>query len=236
MRWILLFCLVSCTSTSDDADPPPDTGSPDTGPRDTGVSFSVPSYATCSSAAQCPPGDACTTVPGYAGRFCAPPCDPIAGDTSCDTDGSITATCLPTGRCVQTCSTDCPVGLECIQTDGWEVCAGEPNNAYQTCLVDPTTPSPGLALHADCPGYSACLYFGDLFPAGVGACMPWCEHGTCPHQGLGIDAAPQCLPLTLFPGIDNCALFCDPESEEQCPPGLACGSTNICLPASEGGR
>jgi len=196
-------------------------------------SYVGPSYGACVTDAECAPGDACTTVRGYAGLYCAPPCDPTGDGAECDLGGlDFDTTCTDIGRCAQLCGDDdCPSGLECqeLEDEDVAVCAGEEAGGagnYGTC-------SHPQAEGSDCPDDSAC-FGGDLFGSDDGLCLPWCPDGVCPLAPDGVNALPLCYDIGL--GAPSCALICDPGADEDnqvCPEGQFCFDASyigICLP------
>jgi len=223
------------TGATDDGDDGDDTAPP----LDTAIeSYVGPSYGACVTDAECSPGDACTTVPGYAGLYCAPPCDPLGDGDECALGGlGFDTTCTEFGRCAQLCGDDdCPSGLECqtLEVDGADgaesvqLCAGEESGGagyYGSC-------SHPQAEGTDCPEDSAC-FGGDLFGSDDGLCLPWCPDQICPPPPEGVIALPLCYDIGL--GAPSCALICDPGDEENsvCPEGQVCFDADyvgICLP------
>ncbi len=203
-------------SAVDDSDPP--------------FSYAGPAYEPCVSDAQCGAGSDCTTVPGFAGAYCAPPCDPSDYSGECDLDGSYgQTTCLDNGRCARLCAEDpevCPSTLECAEVDQTWLCAGEPfgqAGMYGTCS------HPNVE-GVDCPPESSC-FGGEYINHDSGICLPWCDDGTCPTPPEGLESA---SPLCYEAGLEHpvCVLLCTPgvavcPDEQEC---LDLGFTGICAP------
>lgn len=225
MTLLLLACATSTESASTDPAPVPvlDTQVElqDTGPD---VSYNGPAYEPCVSDAQCGPGSACTYVPGYAGQYCAPPCDQ---PQDCDLDGTLTfeTVCLDNGRCARACEDSCPEELTCQSVGELELCAGEPfgqAGMYGTCShpnVDGT----------DCPLESSC-FGGDYVGTEQGVCLPWCDDGGCPAAP---DDTEGVTPICYDVGLDHpvCPLLC--VADAHCPEGQTCldlGFAGICAP------
>ncbi len=224
--------------TPDDGGDDPDDGGAETGDAETGGADDTdvgadygtysPSYELCVSDAECAPGDACTTVSGYSGKYCAPACDPAGDGGECQLDGlDFETTCTEFGRCARVCGEDppCPDELSCQSVGEEELCAGEPaggSGYYGTCS-HPNVDGP------DCPEDAAC-WGGDLVGVETGICLPWCPDYTCPDPPAGVDAYPICYDIGL--GSPTCALLCDPETGS-CPDGQECydaGSIGACVP------
>ena len=219
------------------------------GGDDTSVqeSYDGPDYQACISDAECEPGSACVAVSGHANTYCAPACDPGGDGSECIPEGSdLSAVCLPSGRCAQTCAADavaeegtdgtlipaatdlCPDDLACMTVSDQEtpLCAGPRGGQagpYGTCS-HPNLDGP------DCPEQTSCFggtYIG-LEDAGV--CLPWCDDGICPPLPDGVTAAPICYDV----GLDHpmCALLCTP-GDSICPSGQSCydlGFVGLCAP------
>lgn len=197
---------------------------------------SAVSYTPCVTDASCGPGEACTTVPGFAGAYCAPACDPNAPqaeqDAACGVLDGVDAYCMESGRCARSCGEpdSCPDGLECQTAEPLgEVCAGEEQGGsgfYGTCS-HPMTAGP------DCPPESEC-FGGSLLGIDNGLCLPWCDTGECPEVPDGLaDVSPLCFDTTDF-GFDHplCVLLCQPDSAI-CPEGQECldyGGFGLCAP------
>jgi hypothetical protein len=239
MILLLLACSGDPESPTETADSSTDTQVQDTQVYDTGppVSYNGPAYEPCVSDAQCGPGSACDQVPGFAGSYCAPPCDGDGDGSECDLDGTlgIETLCLDNGRCAQVCSDDptvCPTTLECQELNSLDesLCAGEPfgqAGPYGTCT------HPNVA-GTDCPPESDC-FGGDYIGVDEGSCLPWCDDGSCPGAPDGVEGA---SPLCYDAGLEHpvCVLLCTPD-ESICPDGQEClnlySNVGLCVP--EGG-
>ncbi|GEM_PF-1424957 len=203
---------------------PPDTG-------DEAVSYAGPSYAPCTNDAECAPGDACTTVSGYAGQYCAPPCDPAGDGDECQLEGlPFDTECLDNARCAQVCDgTDdggCHEDLSCAGYEDLELCVGEAagtSGLYGTCN-HPNTSGP------DCPEGTTC-FGGDYLSVDAGVCLPYCEDYTCPDPEGNVDGSPYCYDIGLDYPV--CFLFCTPDATT-CPDTQECFDTGygvgICAP------
>ena len=211
-----------------------DSGTLDTaGQLDTApVSYAGPSYESCITDAECSPGDACTTVSGYAGQYCAPACDPGGDGSECQLDGlGFETTCLETARCARVCDGEledggCPDDLACAGYDDLELCVGEAagtSGIYGTC-THPNTSGP------DCPEGTTC-FGGDYLGVDDGICLPYCEDYTCPDPEGNVDGSPYCYDIGLDYPI--CFLFCTPDATT-CPDTQECFDTGygvgICAP------
>ncbi|MCB9765950.1 MAG: hypothetical protein H6739_39615 [Alphaproteobacteria bacterium] len=229
----LLALVLACTPASEpDPDPDPVV---DTAPADDGyLPWMGSAYVPCVSDAECDAGAACTTVPGFGGLYCAPPCDPLEpADPACDLDGALPfeTQCMTNGRCARACGEpdSCPEALDCMPEppeDGLSLCAGEPYGSagfYGTCShpnVDGT----------DCPEASSC-FGGDYLGIDEGACLPWCDDGSCPPPPAGTSGV---TTICYDVGLDHpsCALLCVPD-DSTCPIGQTCfdlGFTGLCAP------
>ncbi len=209
--------------------------------------YAGPAYTPCVSDAQCDPGSACTTVPGYGGSFCAPPCEAGGDGAECALLGLPYGTqCLPSGRCARACAdgeavvpdqedppTDvapppdaCPDPITCRDVDGAPLCAGQPSGQagyYGTC-------SHPMIEGTDCPIDSACYGGSFIGTEDAGVCLPHCDDGLCPAP---VDAT-QVTTICYDIGFDHpvCALLCTVGVSE-CPWGQFCfdvGFTGICAP------
>lgn len=232
-----LLSLFACAPAPEHVDWPPP-AQPDGVATDSdadsglGVSYNGPAYEPCVSDAECGPGSDCTNVPGFAGSYCALPCDPAGTGAECDLDGTLDfgTTCLDHGRCARECGDPaaCPDTLDCqaIAEPAASLCAGEPYGGagfYGICThpnVDGT----------DCPEESSC-FGGDYIGIDDGICLPWCDDLTCPAAP---DDSSATSPLCYDIGYDHplCVLLCVPSSSE-CPTDQECldlGGFGLCVP------
>lgn len=193
----------------------------------------VTAYTTCVTDASCAPGEACTTVPGFATPYCAPACDPAdETDAACDVVDGVDGFCTDAGRCARACGQPdtCPDDLACGSSEALgDVCGGEELGGagyYGTC----THP---LEAGPDCPAESDC-FGGSLLGIENGICLPWCESGDCPDPGDElVDVNPLCFDTTEY-GFEHplCVLLCTPSSAV-CPTDQECldyGGFGICAP------
>lgn len=238
MRIVALIVAVACrgTGSSDGAAPaawvPPVADAVDTGAAPP-VGAAPRDYASCLAESDCAPGQACTSVPGFVGRYCADACDPSlpaeAAAAACDAPGAPGAVCLETGRCARTCGDpdSCAPGLDCqVLEGGAAVCAGDEAGGagfFGTC-THPNEDGP------DCPPASSC-FGGSLIGVEDGVCLPWCDDGTCPPAP---DDTEGTAGLCYDVGLDHpvCALVCSPGASV-CPGGQVCldlGFIGLCAP------
>ena len=189
-----------------------DDGLGDTGAADSCLLLDDQAYSACVTDAQCDPGSACTTLPGYGGSYCAPPCDPEGDGSECDPDGllDVDTVCTEGGRCARACGEpdSCPEGLDCQLMDedselgGMSLCAGEPSGQaghYGVC----THPQ---AAGIDCPEDSMC-FGGEFLGIDEGICLPYCHDGTCqaaPDEAYGVTG--YCIDGYLEEPV--CVLLC----------------------------
>ena len=220
----LLLALVGlggCDEPTDledlDSEAPTEEPTPEPTPAD----YDGPAYRSCVSDAQCRPGDACTTVPGYSGQFCAPACDPTGDGAECALPGlPFDTMCLESGRCARECGASeipgtvnqegdanyelCPSSVSCENVDGLRLCAGETFGQagyYGTC-------SHPMQDGSDCPPESSCVGGAVLGTDDVGICLPWCDDGSCPTPpGHAFNTTPLCYDVLLEHPM--CALLCD---------------------------
>lgn len=200
------------------------------------VSYNGPAYEPCVSDAQCGPGSACDRVPGFAGSYCALPCEADGDGLECDLDGTLTfdTTCLSNGRCARLCEGEsddtagdsCPDTLACQAFGGMELCAGEPfgtSGNYGTCS------HPNVS-GTDCPPESSC-FGGDYVGTDSGVCLPWCDLDACPTPP---DGTSNVTPICYDVGFEHplCPLLCT-VGNSSCPEGQECldlGFAGICAP------
>ncbi len=236
--------LVACAPEPDEPPPPPPAADDD----DSGeaviddddatdpLPYVGPAYDPCVADAQCDPGSACTTVPGYDGLYCAPPCDPAGDGSECALLGLPYDTmCLANGRCARACDDEaaCPDSVACaavtVGDAETDLCAGEPSGVagfYGIC----THPNvDGL----DCPEETQCLGGALVGTDELGICLPWCDDGTCPTPPAETVAA---SPLCYDIGFDHplCVLLCPLDGSGECPYDQFCLNTGfgvgICAP------
>ena len=215
-----------------------------------------PAYRSCVSEAQCDPGSACTSIPGFGGKYCSPACDPEGDGAECALPGLPFATqCLEIGRCARHCADDeepvpldedppddprepddprCPLELTCRSVDEDALCAG---------IAAGISGYYGICSHTnvdgpDCPAASSC-FGGGLVGSASGICLPWCDDGSCPDAGLGaVGTTPYCYDATdrVDLGHPICALLCTAGSgSSTCPDGQSCldlglGGVGLCSP------
>ncbi len=250
--WVLLAS--ACAAPASDApvvDPATpdddDSATPDDDDDATAAAIAAydgPAYTPCVTDAQCDPGSACTTIPGYGGSYCSPPCDE---DADCALEGLPWGTsCLPSGRCARACAEGeqvvpdrqdgpkegslpedaCPDPLTCRDVDGAALCAGLPAGQagyYGTC-------SHPMIEGTDCPPVSACYGGAFIGTEDAGVCLPHCDDGLCPAPADATSVTTLCYDI----GFDHpvCALLCTPGVSE-CPWGQFCfdvGFTGNCAP------
>lgn len=251
---LITLLLVGCAAPVSDEPVPPgiapvddDDSAAAADDDDAAPMYDGPAYRPCVSDAQCDPGSACTTVPGYGGTFCAPPCDPGGDSSECALPGlPYATTCLASGRCGRACDPDeqivpdrfngpkepppsdhaCPDPLTCRDVDGDALCAGAPSGQagyYGTC-------SHPMVEGSDCPTESACYGGSFIGTDEAGICLPHCDSGLCPVPDNASGVSTICYDI----GFDHpvCALLCDPNSSV-CPAGQFCfdiGFAGICAP------
>ena len=220
---VAALLLVGCEPVADPDDEPATEAA--TPAAEEPTPYDGPAYRACVTDAQCDPGNACATVPGYAGRFCAPACDPSGDGEECALfDLPFETMCLETGRCGRTCGssefpgsagqegdedyTRCPGSVSCQAVDGERVCAGEAfgqSGFYGTC-------SHPLAEGSDCPPESSCVGGAVIGTGDVGICLPWCDDGSCPvPPAQAFNTSTICYDILLEHPM--CALLCDHTSE-----------------------
>ncbi|MCB9744151.1 MAG: hypothetical protein H6741_16260 [Alphaproteobacteria bacterium] len=232
---LLLLALFACQTappeTTGDAADDSVVSTLDSEPAVSLQPYEGPAYAPCVTDAQCDAGSACASVPGYAGLYCAPPCEP-GDDAACALPGlDFETTCLSNGRCARACGEpdSCPESLECSAepvADELTLCAGGEygtSGYYGTC-------SHPLVDGPDCPLESTC-FGGDYIGVDEGACLPWCTTGECPSPP---DDASGVSPLCYDGELDYpiCVLLCVPDASD-CPGDQECfslGSVGICAP------
>ena len=195
--------------------------------------FGTQAYQTCTTEAECDPGSACTTVPGYDGAYCAPPCDPEGDASECDPDGAfdVDLYCTSAGRCARGCGEPdtCPEDLDCQEVGELgdaAVCAGG---------LSGTSGNYGLCSHpneagTDCPPETSC-FGGDFIGIDSGVCLPWCDDGSCPTAPDGTELV---TPYCYEAGLDHpvCFLLCNEGAT--CPEAQEClaitDSIGLCAP------
>jgi hypothetical protein len=234
---LILLAMLACGGPSVSSDGLRPMALADTGDQPTAqITGSSTAYSPCVTDASCDPGEACTTVPGFASPYCAPACDPESAPAAqlqaCDRLEGVATTCLSTGRCARECGDpdSCPDALACQpEASVGPVCAGEELGQagfYGTC-THPMTEGP------DCPAESSC-FGGSLLGIDNGVCLPWCDSGACPEIPEDVrGATPLCYDVRSY-GFDHpmCVLLCVPASAE-CPDGQTCldyGGVGICAP------
>jgi hypothetical protein len=214
-----------CAPESDPSEAPIDEPASEAPVDEEPTPYDGPAYRACVSDAQCRAGDACTTVPGYAGSFCAPACDPGGDGSECALEDLPFGTrCLESGRCARGCHSSelpgsvnpdgdedyrlCPSTVGCQNVDGERLCAGETFGQagyYGTCthpLMDGT----------DCPPASTCVGGAVIGTGDVGICLPWCDDGSCPPPpGQAFNTTTICYDILLDHPM--CGLLCDTTSD-----------------------
>jgi len=254
MRLLLLaVLLIGCSTPSvapapddDDSAEPTPTPEPTPEPTPVPVAYAGPSYLPCVTDAQCDPGDACTSLPGFSGDYCAPACDPAGDGAECDRfELPFATSCMPNGRCGRACGADevlgepsqegaddyalCPASVYCQEVDEQPMCAGDSFGQagnYGVCY-HPFLDGP------DCPQGTQCLG-GDLVGLDdVGLCLPECPAQTCPAPpSYTVNATPICYDVGYE--VPLCALLCQASLEDTvCPDGTVCNEFfgfGICSP------
>jgi len=214
--------------------------------------YSGPAYRPCVTEAQCDPGSACATVPGYGGSYCAPACDPRGDGDECALEGlEFGTSCLDTGRCARHCGDDeepvppeadipppgeapaCPADMTCRAVGESDLCAGIVAGiaGYYGLCSHPNVDGP------DCPAASSC-FGGNLIGSDSGVCLPWCDSGSCPDAAGTSNTTPYCYDVTAKVDLDHpvCALLCYPGDETSiCPTDQICfdigfGGIGLCSP------
>lgn len=197
--------------------------------------YDGPAYRSCVSDAQCRAGDACTTVPGYSGRFCAPACDPVGDGAECELLGlPFDTMCLESGRCARSCGSSelpgsinqegdedytlCPSTVGCQNVEGTRMCAGDTfgqAGLYGTCAHP-------LADGTDCPEMTTCVGGAVIGTDELGICLPWCDDGSCPTPPSdAFNTTTICYDIFLEHPM--CALLCDfSDPLTTCPLGQEC--------------
>lgn len=235
--FLLLSMLVALVTTGCDpvVDDAPEAPTEEAPPVEEPTPYEGPAYRACITDAQCDPGNDCTTVPGHAGKFCAPACDPMGDGTECDLLELPFATqCLDTGRCARECGSSefpgssgqegdedyalCPGSVSCQNVEGERLCAGEAFGQagfYGTC----THP---LTEGSDCPPESSCVGGSVIGTDDLGICLPWCDDGSCPTPPAdAFNTSTICYDILLDHPM--CALLCDYTSDlTTCPVGQEC--------------
>ncbi len=239
-----VLLLAGCDPVSEPQGDPPAADDPT---AEAPTPYDGPAYRACVTDAQCDAGSACTTVPGYAGRFCSPACDPAGEGEECGLiELPFATSCLSTGRCGRACGASefpgsasqegdedyalCPGSVSCQAVDGERLCAGEAFGQagfYGSCthpLVD----------GSDCPPESSCVGGAVIGTGDLGICLPWCDDGSCPAPPAGaFNTSTICYDILLDHPM--CALLCDftsdlttcPDAGQECQEFYGYG---ICAP------
>jgi len=195
--------------------------------------------ARCTTAEDCPAGQACDTQSGLCGNACGTTsttecrggccgggrCQPGTTDMYCIANGTCQTCSAPTPACAGDAGcVECVTPMDCMGVAGKPACVG--NSCSPTCAEDIDCPVGQACAAGNCPG--------DSCHAGPFMCGPSCS-GSCNAGCCGMNAmcAPGTAPGTC--GVDGGACAICAGTTAQCSSGGVCVECNTAADCTGGG-